>query len=87
MPNGKHNPEETDPETLARLLELELMQKRIGWQQAKGRRANYRTLSFLFLFLVIVAALAAGFFLMQRGPAAAGGGTSTAPTPMATPRS
>ena len=62
MADGKHNPEETDPEKLALLLEMELMQKRAGWQQAKARRGSLRTLSFLFLFLIIAGALV-GFFL------------------------
>jgi hypothetical protein len=62
MVDGKHNPEETDPEKLARLLELELAQKRAQWQQKKARRGNLRAISFLFLFVVIAAALA-GFFL------------------------
>jgi hypothetical protein len=62
MLEGKNNPEETDPEKLARLLELELMQKRAGWQKAKARRSGLRAMSFLFLFLIFGAALTA-FFL------------------------
>jgi len=89
MLDGKHNPEETDPETLARLLELELMQKRAGWQLKKARRGGLRAISFLFLFVVIAAALV-GFFLffnpeqvreMQSGPT-----DSVTPSPSATPR-
>jgi hypothetical protein len=60
--NRHTDPRETDPETLAKLLEIELMQKRAGWQQAKARRSTYRTMSFLFLFAVIVAAFVA-FYL------------------------
>jgi hypothetical protein len=56
-------PRETDPEKLAKLLEMELIQKRAGWQQAKARRSTYRTMSFLFLFAVILAAFAAFYFL------------------------
>ncbi len=62
MLDGKHNPEETDPEKLAQLLELELMQKRAGWQKKKAHLGSLRALSFLFLFVVIAAALV-GFFL------------------------
>jgi hypothetical protein len=89
MSDGKHNPEETDPEKLARLLELELMQKRTEWQQKKARRGGLRALSFLFLFVVIAIALV-GFFLffnpervreMRSGPT-----DSLTPSPTATPR-
>ena len=62
MLDGKHNPEETDPEKLARLLDLELMQKRAEWQQRKARRGSFRAMSFVFLFVIIAAALV-GFFL------------------------
>jgi hypothetical protein len=64
MSNGdsKREPTETDPAKLAQLLEIELMQKRAQWQQAKARRGNLRALSFFFLFIVIVGALVA-FFL------------------------
>lgn len=71
-PEGNRQPEqrETDPDQLMKLLEIELMQKRAGWQQAKARRSSYRTMSFLFLFAVIVAAFLAYFFLMspERAP-------------------
>lgn len=71
-PEGNPRPtlEETDPEKLATLLQIELMQKRARWQQAKARRTSYRTMSFLFLFFVIVAAFLAFYFLMStdRGP-------------------
>ncbi len=71
-PEGNHQPDarETDPEKLAKLLEIELMQKRASWQQAKARRSSYRTMSFLFLFLVIVAAFVAFYFIAtsERAP-------------------
>jgi type VI protein secretion system component VasF len=60
--DSKRERTETDPARLAQLLEIELMQKRAAWQQAKARRGSLRTMSFLFLFLVIVAALVA-FYL------------------------
>ena len=71
-PEGNHQPaaRETDPEKLAKLLEIELMQKRASWQQAKARRSSYRTMSFLFLFIVIVAAFVAFYFIAtsERAP-------------------
>jgi flagellar basal body-associated protein FliL len=56
MPDGNRKPEggEIDP---AKLLELELMQKRAEWQQAKTRRGGLRALSFLFLAVIIAAAV------------------------------
>ena len=62
--NRHTDPRETDPEQLAKLLQIELMQKRAGWEQAKARRGTYRTMSFLFLFVVIVAAFVA-FYLFS----------------------
>ncbi len=69
MADGDRKPEskESHPERLAQLLELELIQKRSSWQQAKERRGNFRMLSFLFLFLVILGALAAFFFFFSSG--------------------
>lgn len=68
--NNQPAPRETDPEKLAKLLEIELMQKRASWQQAKARRSSYRTMSFLFLFVVIVAAFVAFYFIAtsERAP-------------------
>jgi hypothetical protein len=69
MPDGNRKPEgdAPDPEKLAKLLEIELMQKRAGWQQAKQRRSSLRAASFFFLFLVIVGALFAFWFLFSPG--------------------
>lgn len=60
--DGKPEPSETDPEVLARLLEIELMQKRAAWQRATAQRNTVRALAFLFLFVVIAGAIAAYFF-------------------------
>ena len=64
MPDDNRKPErqEIDPAQIEKLLEIELMQKRATWQQTKARRGGLRALSFLFLFLVILAALV-GFFV------------------------
>jgi hypothetical protein len=86
MTDGKHNPEETDPEKIALLLEVELMQKRAAWQQTKARRSSLRSLSFLFLFLIIVGALVGFFvFLSPRLQEARTSATSApSPSPTAT---
>jgi uncharacterized membrane protein YukC len=68
----------SSPEELSRLLEIELIQKRAAWQQASARRKNWRTMSFLFLFLIVAGGLAAFYFAFtqasegraQRAPAA-----------------
>ena len=67
MPDDNRKPErsETNPPDLEQLLEIELMQKRAGWKQAKARRGNLRALSFFFLFLVVVGALLGFFYLMS----------------------
>ncbi len=61
MPDDKPKPPPPSPIELEKLLELELLQKRTAWQQAKGRRATLRIFSFLFLFLIIAGALIAYF--------------------------
>lgn len=85
IPDGNRKPEpgETDPAQLAKLLEIELMQKRAQWQQAKARRGNLRTVSFLFLFLVIVGAIVA--FYLFFSPARVGDRRPTDQNPAASP--
>ena len=65
-----------DPEALAKALEMELMLKRAAWQRTRSRRGTWRALSFLFLLLVLVAAIAAWFYL---APALSRRGESTPP--------
>ncbi len=59
----KRDPRETDPEVLARALEMELLLKRAVWQKRAERRGRWRALSILFLLLVILVALFAWLFL------------------------
>lgn len=61
--NGK--PKSTDPQELARLLEIELIQKRAAWKQAAARHRTIRMASFAFLFIVIMAALLIYFFVFS----------------------
>jgi hypothetical protein len=67
MPEGnrKPDPNEPDPAALAKLLELELIQKRAAWQRSRSNLRSLRVLSFFFLFLVILGALLAFFFLFS----------------------
>lgn len=58
----------SDPDGLAKLLEIELMQKRARWQQTKVRNRSFRALAFLFLVLVVAGALAAYFFFLSNAP-------------------
>jgi hypothetical protein len=62
--DGKPESRKTDPEELARLLEIELAQKRAAWQSASARHRQIRIASFLFLFLLAAGTLLAFFFLM-----------------------
>jgi hypothetical protein len=56
------NSNQTDAEKLTRFLELELAQKRVAWKEASSRRRNARTMSFAFLFLIILGCLFGLFF-------------------------
>ena len=58
----------TDPEQLAKLLEIELMQKRAAWQRGSARNRSFRALAFLFLVLVIAGAFAAYFYFVSSAP-------------------
>jgi hypothetical protein len=60
------NRQTTNPDELSRLLEIELIQKRAEWQQASARHKNLRSVSFLFLFVVVMAALVGFYFIFMR---------------------
>ncbi len=60
------NSNENHAEKLARLLELELMQKRTGWKQAAAHYRTIRLFGFLFLFILIVACAGGFFFVFSR---------------------
>jgi hypothetical protein len=65
MPSAEKLPSNlvTDPDALAKMLEMELAMKRAEWQRTRSQRGTWRALSILFLLLVIVGALAAYFYL------------------------
>lgn len=65
--NGNGKPEPVDPETVVRMLELELMQKRAARQMAGRRWGGLRAASFVFLFAVILGALLAFYYVFYSG--------------------
>lgn len=65
--HGDGKPEPVDPEQTLRMLELEMMRQRALRNQASARRKSLRTMSFLFLFLVILGALFAAYFAFTSG--------------------
>ncbi len=67
MPNPvQTQPVDSDVEQLSRLLELELIQKRATWKQAKERKKSLRSLAVLFVFLLIAGCLLGFFFAFNR---------------------
>jgi hypothetical protein len=64
--SGKTESIQTEPGELARVLELELLHKRAAWQRANARHRTIRGLSFFFLFIIILGAVGAFFFLLLR---------------------
>ena len=64
--NEKPEAMEDDPEGLLRLLDLELMQERVAWQQATSRHRTSRIISLFSIFVVIAAGLLALFFLFSQ---------------------
>jgi hypothetical protein len=65
MPTTTHS-NENDAENLARLLELELMQKRMAWKQAAAHYRTIRMFGFFFLFILILACAGGFFFVFSR---------------------
>ena len=53
-------------EELGKLLEIELIQKRTEWQRTTARNKNLKTLSLMFLFVVVLAGLAGFYFVFMR---------------------
>lgn len=66
MPTPDELPPErlSDPDVLAKTLEMELIGKRAAWQKAKARRGVWLALSIVFLLLVLVGALFAYFHFL-----------------------
>jgi hypothetical protein len=64
--NDKAASNEIDPEQIAKLLELELMQKRAQLKTAGARRRSRRVGVFVFLFVIITACVIAFVFLYSK---------------------
>ena len=60
------DPKTKEIEDLSRLLELELIQKRVTWKQAGERYQSFRAAGFIFLALLIIACLVGGYFAFMR---------------------
>jgi hypothetical protein len=63
---GKPELADNDPDKISQLLELQLAQKRANWKRANARYRSIRSVSFLFLFILILGALLAFFFAFSR---------------------
>ncbi|HEY2124244.1 MAG TPA: hypothetical protein VGG94_02175 [Chthoniobacterales bacterium] len=66
--DGKPESKKIDSDAMMRQLDIELAQKRAEWAQSGARRRTLRTLSLLFLALVVIAALYGFFFLFTNPP-------------------
>ena len=68
IPDGDGKPEsrQTEADQLARLLEIELEQKKAEWAEKSARYRNLRTMAFLFLAVIIMGAIAAFFYAFTR---------------------
>jgi hypothetical protein len=77
---GESEPVKIDPGDLARVLELELLQKRAAWQQNLARRRAVRSVSILFLVVVLGVAVVALSLLFTRMNGARVNGPPPAPT-------
>ena len=60
--NGKPESQSQDADELERLLQIELIQKKMEWAAASERYRKIRAMSFFFLALLIMGALAALFY-------------------------
>jgi hypothetical protein len=87
IPHANGKPESSRPqaEELAKLLEIELAQRKIEWAAATERYRKIRTASFVFLALMIMGALFAFFFLFTRLPTAPMNRPTATPASTASP--
>ena len=55
-----------ETEKLFQMLEVKLGEERVVWQKSKSQMRVFRSASFVFLFLLIIGALAAFYFIFMR---------------------
>jgi hypothetical protein len=55
-----------ETEKLFQMLEVKLGGERVAWQKSKSQIRTFRGASFVFLFLLIIGALAASYFMFMR---------------------
>jgi len=68
-PDDESKPEaRAGDDAVLKALELELLQKRASWQKAHAQRNVWRSVSFLFLFIVVMGALFALYYVMTAVP-------------------
>jgi flagellar basal body-associated protein FliL len=67
MDSNGGKPEPADPEQALRLLELEMLQQRAARQMAGTPYRGLRAVSFLFLFVVLLGAALAAYYLFFSG--------------------
>ncbi|MEP7014965.1 MAG: hypothetical protein ABI925_05960 [Verrucomicrobiota bacterium] len=63
--DGKSESVKSDPGDLARVLELELLQKRADWQRKSERYRTIRAVSLFCLLIIVLAGIASLFFLFS----------------------
>lgn len=66
-PHGNSKPEQTDPDQIMRLVELELAQRRVALQQARSPYRGFRLASFVFLFAVLLGVVLAFYYVFYSG--------------------
>ena len=57
---------EKETDQLTKLLEIELAQKRATWKHSSERARSDRAAGFVFLFVLIVGCLVAGYFAFMQ---------------------
>lgn len=75
-----------EPDQLAKLLEIELMQKRAAWQRTHSRNRAFRVLAFLFLFAIIAGALVVYFLFITNSPTLREGAAAPSKSSAAEPK-
>jgi hypothetical protein len=63
--NGKPESQSPDADELTTMLQIELAQKKMEWAAAAERYRKIRTMSFFFLALIIMGAVAAFVFIFS----------------------